>query len=380
MKYLMVDISGKVPKYDIALCEAISSVLGKKDELVLLAANINPQIIDCKSKRLLSLVPKKFQNSDNKFKRAVKALEGFLNYLYLVLYVFFKRPSIIHFQWLPFLEISSVECVFLRLIKFASTKSKIWLTVHNIYPHNSNDTARSKYKARFDTIEKFFDSFILHLQSSKDEFCKQFDISELRCRVIPHGVFEPKNLKITHHERRKKIHLVMYGNQSFYKGTDILVDAIAMLPKEIQSKFSTTIVGQISEMYLKKIQERAKGLNIKFIPEFVSDEILNEIILESDVIVMPYREISQSGALLLALYFERTIICSKLPSFKETLIGFDDDSFFEPNSVASLSNTLAKLTDSSFDFEKHEENCRMVRKRYLWKNISLMYVQDNKCV
>jgi len=377
MKYLMVDVSGKVPKYDIALSEAIASCLSPNDEFILLAANITPKSIKCNSKCLLSLVPKKFQNSENIFKRMIKALEGLLNYVYLVLYIFFNRPTIIHFQWLPFLEISSIEGVFLKLIKTIVPKTKLVLTVHNIYPHNSDEKVCIKYKSRFAVIEKYFETFVLHLQTSKSEFCKEFNISELRCKVIPHGIFEPKNVKNIPKKRGEKLRIIMYGNQSYYKGTDLLIDAIAMLPKEIQDKMSTTIIGQISASYLKILQEKSRGVDVKIVPEFVSDDVLYEKILESDIIVLPYRKISQSGVLLLALYFERPIICSNLPSFRETLVGYDEEMFFESENAMSLSNLIKKIVDSSLDIVKQERPCVMLKERYLWKNVALMYIQDN---
>lgn len=373
MKYLMVDISGKVPKYDIALCEALSSCFGDKSELALLAANISSRDIKCNAKRLLSLIPKKFQNSENKYKRSIKAFEGLLNYLYLVLYVFLKRPSIVHFQWLPFLEVASIERVFLRLIRIASPKSKIWITIHNIYPHNSSGNARIRYKSRFVQIDRFFDLFILHLQTSKIEFCKEFGIDPSRCKVIPHGVFEPENLKITSHKRDEKLRLVMYGNQSYYKGTDILIDAIALLPKDAQEQIDTTIVGKTSVDYLRLLQKKSEGLDIHIIPKYVPDDTLYQIILNSDVIVLPYREISQSGVLLLALYFERPIICSDLPSFKETLVGYDNDLFFEKNNEKKLSKLLEDILEKKVDLFDKQKKIVELKDLYLWKNIAKAY-------
>ena len=256
MDYLIVDISGKVLNYDIALCEAITRNLSSKEKLLLLAANIDEKKVKCNAQKLVSLVPKSFQNSENKVKRSVKALEGIVNYLYLVLYVFIKRPSVVHFQWLPFLEVSSIERYFLKLLKVVSPKSRFVLTVHNIFPHNSKEKKRDKYRLRFAEVEKFFDLFILHLQSSKTEFCVEFGIDESRCKVVPHGVFEQKNLKISSHKSEEEIRLLMYGNQSFYKGTDILVDAIGCLPHDVQNKIHTSIIGKFSSGYLRTIQKK----------------------------------------------------------------------------------------------------------------------------
>ena len=168
----------------------------------------------------------------------------------------------------------------------------------------------------------------------------------------------------------------MYGNQSYYKGTDILVDAIALLPKEIQNQISTTIVGKTSNEYLSLLQNKAKGLDIDIIPEFVSDEKLNQMILESDVVVLPYREISQSGVLLLALFFERPIICSDLPSFRETLNSIPDEYFFESCNPQKLANVIEKYACNFFDVEQYIKKLQSIKEMYLWSTIAKYYKED----
>lgn len=374
MNYLMVDISGKVPNYDIALCEALAEQLPAKDNLELLSANIEPKKIQCKSKKLISLIPKKFQNSENKVKRGLKALEGLLNYLYIALRLLFSKVDVLHLQWLPFLEVASVECKILKLFKLFSPKTRLILTVHNIYPHNFGDSRKISYRNRFAKVEGFFDKFIVHLQVSKKEFCNEFGIDENRVEVIHHGVFEPKGLKIKPHKRGEKLNLIMYGNQSYYKGTDILVDAIALLPKEVQSKVHTLIVGKTAPDYLALLKEKAAGLDIEFIPEFVPDDFLNEKIMESDIIVLPYRQISQSGVLLLALYFERMIITSDLPSFKETLYSISDDFFFDNTKPEGLSNAISKIAsfqELTFAYKRHLVD---LKDDYMWTKIACDYM------
>lgn len=374
MNYLMVDISGKVPKYDIALCEALAEQFSADDSLELLAANIDPKKIQCKSKKLLSLVPKSLQNSEHKLKRIVKALEGVFNYLYIVIRLLFGKVDVLHFQWLPFLEISSVERIFLRLVKIVSPKTKLFLTVHNIYPHNFSDVRKSSYRTRFAKVERFFDRFIVHLEVSKKEFCSEFCIAHDRVNVIHHGVFEPKGLKVMPHVRGEKLNLIMYGNQSYYKGTDILVDAIALLPKDVQEKVHTLIVGKIEPDYYAELKEKSKDLDIEWSPEFVPDDVLYSKIMESDVIVLPYREISQSGVLLLALSFERIVITSNLPSFVETLNGLSDDCFFENGNSCNLALILKKTLECPEIYAKNQKKIREMVNGYSWENAAIKLI------
>ena len=368
MNCLMVDISGKVLNYDIALCEALVKALSPKDRLKFFAANVVPGKIKCDCSKLISLIPRTKQNSENIIKRGIKALEGVVNYIYLTLYLISHKIDILHFQWLPFLEICSFEHFLLKLIRFFSPKTRIVLTVHNLYPHNSSDAKKNAYRGRFKKIQKYIDKFILHLEVSKQEFCRDFSIKDSKICVIPHGVFEPKGCTVHPRKRGKKLNLIMYGNQSYYKGTDILVDALNLLPKECQEKVHTIIVGKIAQDYFASLKKKTDSLDFEWIPEFVPDDVLYEKIMESDAIVIPYREISQSGVLLLALNFERMLIVSNLPSFKETLDVYSDDLFFESGNCQNLSIKLQNLiNNASFD-ESYISQLSEIKDRYLWES------------
>lgn len=370
MNYLMVDISGKVLNYDIALCESLSKILSPNDHLKFLAANIIPAEIKCDCRKLISLIPKSLQNSENIVKRSFKALEGVVNYLYLILYLLLHKIDVLHLQWLPFLEICSIEKKFLRIIRFVSPETKILLTVHNLYPHNSSKVQKTAYRQRFKGVQEFIDKFILHLEVSRREFCKDFAIEDARTCVVPHGIFEPKGIKIEPRERGEKLNLIMYGNQSYYKGTDILVDALTLLPKECQEIVHTVIVGKIATNYYAELRKKTKSLDVEWIPEFVPDNVLYNKITESDVIVIPYREISQSGVLLLALSFKRAIIVSDLPSFKETLAGFGKDVFFENENAESLAKLIEMYAFEQNDMHFILSAIERLYKTYSWESAS----------
>ncbi len=373
MNYLMVDISGKVLNYDIALCEALFKILPENNHLKLFAANIDSSKIECPSKKMLSLVPKSMRLSENKIKRGVKALEGFVSYLYLTFYVLFHRVNVLHLQWLPFLEICSVEKFFLKFIRFFSPQTKIVLTVHNLYPHNFNDKQKESYRKRFDGIKNLINTFVLHLECSKIEFCQFFDVAPSKVKVVHHGVFVPQNVEIVSHVRGEKLNLIMYGCQSYYKGTDIFVDALNLLPEESKRKIHATIVGKIDNGFYQELKQKTNGLDVEWIPEFVSDDVLYKKIMESDAIVVPYREISQSGVLLLALSFKRMIIASDLPSFKETLAGFSDEMFFENGKAESLAKAIERKLHSPDGIKIYDSIIENLREKYSWNNIALCY-------
>lgn len=359
-KNIIVDISGKVPLYDHALCTALES---EYSGTIVLATPFQQDCYSPKYKvcRLLRL---KRKNGG----KMLKAIEGLINYCYLTIKVLLNKYEVIHFQWLPFLEYASFERYFLSLLKLFSPKSKIILTQHNIYPHNSSELKKKNYRTKMGKINKVVDKFVVHTESSKGALIEEFGISCFKIEVIYHGIFKPDHLPIKN-SSDIKTKFLMFGIQSYYKGTDLLVKAVSSLPKDIRDKIEVTIAGKTDDFLYNDNINLANQAGIKWDSRYYTDKELNQLIMDSDVLVFPYRNISQSGALLLALAFGKPMIVSKLSSFIETLDGFPEDAFIDVDSVESLKNAIIVHIDKKQTVFSQEINViSELQKKYSWNN------------
>lgn len=357
------DISGKVMNYDLALFEAI-----KKVSVGSSVSYFAP------GRGLLSLVPEKYQHSEYIIKRLVKVIEGLLNYAYTCMKVACDKPDVLHFQWLPFMEVVGWEIPILKCIKRLSPNTRLVLTIHNIYPHNMRPERKKAYNDRFRKASSLFDAFIVHTKISKEDVSREFGLSAEIVHVCCHGVFEPKGVTISSKFRKDgKLHILQFGGQSYYKGTDLLVDAVCGLDNKRKERIETHIVGGISQSFLEELMAKDKGSIITWKPYFLSDEELYQEINAADLIVLPYRAISQSGVLLLSIYFEKFIICSDLPSFKETMQGeegdgLDDSLFFKSEDSNSLSQLLTLYIDGNIHEQQIRRRILHLKKLYSWQN------------
>lgn len=367
MKVYVIDISGKVIGYDIALCDQLSKIV----PITLVAHKQKSDQYEGRRLPLISLVSAKYKNSEHIIKRFVKAIESLLNYFGLLISILIERPSILHFQWFPFMEFCSVDNLYVALIKFLRPKQQIVLTVHNVYPHDMSDTNKVKYRNRFIRMDKYINHYIVHVDSSKNILIDDFGISEKKINIIPHGIFTPtyvpKSVK-----NKKGQHILMYGNNTPYKGTDLLLDALHELPLEIIRDVTVTIAGKTSDSYYKELKGKARDLNVVIIPTFIPDHQLYELIDVADYIALPYRDISQSGVLLLALFFKKPLLVSDLPSFKETLKGFTDDMFFESNNAHSLADLIKRHLEGRVDTEKQLKVIGDLVDFYSWEKSAQM--------
>lgn len=368
MRIAILDITSRnAVQYNPALCKALSDI-NKDGEVTLVAPKLHGVPNGYKFKKLLTIVPDKWASGEGRIKRVLRAVEVVLNYFFVFFYLIFKRPNVLHIQWLPFVEFMGGEKYYLMLIKMCVPGLKIFYTAHNIYPHRLSGESKTAYIHRFVALNKYIDGYLVHLVSAREELSVEFNIPKSKIFVAYHGIYVAENYvpsESSISEERKCI--IMYGFQNKYKGADILIDAIGLLPEEYKKKVSARIVGLATDKELySTCQEKAKALNVEWINDFVSDETLYEAIGKSDLILLPYRKISQSGVLLLALSFRKPILTSDLPSFKETLEGYPDDYFFKSEDPQSLSKLLEKFVDGKIDVELQMGIIEKLNIKYSW--------------
>lgn len=375
MKAYIVDISGRVPEYDEGLCFGLSKN-DTNNEITFVAPYDNFENYNIRFIRLFKLIPK--QLSHGKLRRALKVIEIIINYIYLLSLIKKDMPNVIQMEWLPLSEKIGVEAFFLSMVKKSNASSKIILKIHNVFPHECiSSEARSKYIQRFKQCSFISDAFIVHTQSSKEEVSRIFGIDLNRINVIHHGVFEPKDCKVIDKEIgvSGKWNFLMYGIQSRYKGADILVNSLAALPEELKSMLNVKIVGMMSDDYYHELSSINTGVDITIMPRFVEFPDLYRMINESDVILLPYRKISQSGVLLLALHFHRCLITSDLDSFKETLDGFEEGWFFKSEDNASLANIITKYLTGQINIKKQMGIIKSLNNKYSWEEAGKLNVE-----
>lgn len=360
MKVLIVDISGRVDIYDDALFGAIHSI--ENDSKLLYPGH-----------GLLSLIPRKFKASESLIKRVLKVVEIMINYFYLCILLAFSHTRIIHFEWLPLMDFTAVEIQILKVIRLLSPRSKIVLTIHNLYPHNMSLESKAKFNIRFRKACIFVDEFIVHTKVTKKEVTEEFDVNPNKVNVCHHGVFEPEGYHAISKIKDNKLHVLQFGLQSYYKGTDILVKAVCSLPDSYKSKIAARVVGAIDKKFLDELQAIDKNNEIVFIPRYLDKQELYNEIDNCDVIILPYRAISQSGVLLLSVYFGKMIICSNLPSFVETIKGDKENEsvepfFFNTEDENSLKELLQKYIDGFVNYKGIQSHLNYLKDLYSWSN------------
>ncbi len=209
----------------------------------------------------------------------------------------------------------------LKLARF--NKIKIFWTVHNLRPHERNHTL----------VERIF--WNLFLPNVDGIICmselgkKQLIIEHSRAQsipifVIPHGHYRGAYPDFIDRDKAREalklspreFVVTFFGQIRAYKGVTRLIRCF------VQAQISNTrllIAGKpIDNAIMKEIKEAvATNPNVTLFLDFVDNNDIQNFLRATDLVILPYTEILNSGSALLALSFDRPILVPAIGSMAE---------------------------------------------------------------
>ncbi|CAI3933960.1 Glycosyltransferase involved in cell wall bisynthesis (RfaB) (PDB:2IV7) [Commensalibacter communis] len=149
----------------------------------------------------------------------------------------------------------------------------------------------------------------------------------------------------------QEIQLLNFGRLLLYKGFDLLEEALDQI--SIQQPYKLRIVGQgPKSAVLDRLNKRQ---NVIVENRWVPEEEIGELMQWADVVILPYREASQSGIAATALAFGKPILITNVGGLSEQF-GEDDLAFICEPTVADIAKGLDEILQLNFPLShrKHD--------------------------
>jgi glycosyltransferase involved in cell wall biosynthesis len=217
-----------------------------------------------------------------------------------------RDADVVHFQWLT---VQHLDAHLLPARRSASGAARpLVLTAHDVLPREPRPGQLAAQRRLYER----FDAIVVHSAHGRNRLTGELGIDPECVHVIPHGAFAhladcpPQSPPF---ETEKPV-VLCFGLMRPYKGIDLLLDAwhgiddaelwIAGMPKF-----------DIAPL------RRAAPANVRFVPRFIDDTELPAYLQRADLVVLPYREIDQSGVLFTALAFGKPLLLSDVGGFPE---------------------------------------------------------------
>lgn len=230
--------------------------------------------------------------------------------------VLFNRIDVVHFQWAV---IPILDAMVMRIIRCFRP---VFLTVHDTTPFNGEQISFMQ-NLGFDLPISSASQVIVHTQSALQSLIKR-GVPERKINIIPHG---PLSLsvplpRLDNEKRDKRWTFVMFGEIKPYKGFDLLVEAVALLPESDRNGCRCIVAGR-PRMDIEPILERITvlGLSDAFDvrPKRLSEEEMASLFVEADCFIFPYRQIDASGVYFLVKGLNKWMIASQVGIFAEDM-------------------------------------------------------------
>ena len=264
--------------------------------------------------------------------------------------VLFWRPQIIHYQFMRF-RIEIVLVAVLQLLR----RPLVW-TVHNVLPHETRGGDWLYYNAIYHMATRLF----AHTEGSRTELVRRFHLDPRAVAVVPFGNYErlPRSVIPARDARTalglpdESIVFLFYGMLRPYKGYDDLLDAfIDVAPRSPNAML--LIAGWASAETADRLGDRVAQLppalagRVRLhlqLYSFVSQGMTDQLFSGADVVVLPYRSITQSAVLFQAFSYGRPVLASAVGGFAETIIEGVNGYLVPPQDRETLAARIAELS------------------------------------
>jgi len=269
------------------------------------------------------------------------------------------------------------------------------LTAHNINKRKRDavDTVLNRLTLR--TQYRLSDHIFVHTEQMKSELVQEFGCRTSAITVIPFGINNAvPHTPLTSSEAKTRLGIgqaeraiLFFGRITPYKGLEYLVRAFSQLLVQ-SSNYRLIIAGRPdndSKDYCQSIQElivrQEVGKRVSLRIEFVPDSDTELYFKAADVLVLPYRQIYQSGVLFLAYSFGLPVIATNVGGLPDEVIEGQTGYICQSEDSDQLAGTIKRYFESDLYNNLHSRRrfiSEYANQRYSWEAVAKITVDTYK--
>ena len=291
---------------------------------------------------------------------ALKGAEYLPSLARLVRRIHRTKPAVVHVQWL------TVPRYDLRWVSRIRRERPVVLTAHNVLPHAGEADERQR-RATY----AGFDRIVVHTRSGAEQLAG-FGVPPKRVVRIPHGTFDAPPAAAIEPPRGRT--LLFFGLIRTYKGLDVLVQALALVPE------ARLVVAGDPLDSVEPIRALAGELGvadrIDWRLGYLPDAEVETLMREATLAVFPYRSTeSASGALATALGHGRPAVVTDVGALGDTVRDYDAGLVVPPEDPGALAQAIGRLLDDGAALERAYRGTAEARRGLSWNAIAEAHEQ-----
>lgn len=293
--------------------------------------------------------------------KSVKYLNG-----HLKAFVDLKKnqAKVVHMHFFTFRTIDVLVIAMAKLFGLTAIG-----TVHDV---NSFDKKSSIIIEQI--CYKLLNGIIVHNKTSCDILQRKQTVNK-NISIIPHGNYLPFISPVDgKRETSGPFTILFFGQIKKVKGVDVLLRSIYNVKKRGHT-VKLIIAGRAWKDDLSEYLNLINSLDLGDIVEtdfrYIPDEEVASFYDRSDLVVLPYKEIYQSGVLLLAMSYGKPVLCSDLPAFREIVEHGETGYLFRSEDSDDLASQIIYLLTSRNDLNTDKAR-KLIAEKFDWTQIGTL--------
>jgi glycosyltransferase involved in cell wall biosynthesis len=254
--------------------------------------------------------------------------------------------------------------IFVKYCKLIGYKI-VW-TIHNVLPHDYKKKDVGKTKWFFENVDFHFVHYETNLKKIQDLGLKVENVT-----LINHPIYDIYPNKIDRNNARKKLGipldkrvLLSFGQIRKYKGLDHFQKSLKILGE----KYYGLVVGKSVDKKFTNLLRKNETTNFRIIEGFVPDDEIQIYMNACDVVVLPYNEISTSGATLLAYAFSKPVLGTRVGCMHE-VVNDETGLLVKPKDPNSLVIGTKKIFSKNY-IQMGKNGYEMAKKKFTWDKLT----------
>jgi glycosyltransferase involved in cell wall biosynthesis len=281
------------------------------------------------------------------------------------------RPDVVHLHCT-----NAAAVVYLAMLRLVGRP--VVFTAHVVTPHEPIALQQAIYRR----IYRWCDVVVAHSRRDRQRLLDEFALDADRVVIIPHGEYgfvERPGQTRDRDGYRRDLGLapgdevaLFFGYVREYKGLDVLLEA---WPAVVKARPAARLVVAGDPVQLppdrrRELEGWAARVGAVCRLEYIPFSDVASYVHAADLLVMPYRQISQSGVLFLALALGLPVVATTVGALPEVVEDGESAVLVPPESPKALSEALARVLGDAQLRARLAAGGRRVARDHGWPSIA----------
>jgi glycosyltransferase involved in cell wall biosynthesis len=264
------------------------------------------------------------------------------------IFFIFRLAKLIR-KWKPdVIHILSEGNIWMNLLCPLLRPTPILTTVHDVRYHAGDTSSRRIPRTLVNILIRQSNAIIVHGEGLRNDAERELPVSRKPVFTFPHPPLT-RYVKLAKQAGFKKnsnalFRVLFFGRIFAYKGLGTLVNAAPLIKAAVPN--ATFVIAGTGDDLANHLPRISTLPYIEVRDAFATSDDCAKLFAESDVLVLPYNEASQSGVLMIAMAFALPVVATRVGEIASVVESTGAGLLVPPNNHSALADSVIRIANN----------------------------------